>query len=174
MPLLSNTMKTPTDSMVAYKFKVPDLADHFETFSPEQAHVILEGALNIIFGNPRDPLALPLVDGDEVEPAPTDRDLAVNRETQIVEDVGFALAAMAPVEDDTGLAVLTDEVDQQGYEQIFSAIVEKISADLTADKFNQDIVTLHGEMEFFSRIELYTYHYNTECGLLSVTLAATV
>lgn len=166
----------PSEDMVTYKFKVPGLADLFEMFSPRQSHIALEGALNVIFG--RTSAALPVgaqVDGDESEAAPSVEDDALDHETQIVQDVTYALYAHQKTED--GLGVVPDDyendLEYQMLETSFRTIFTKLSNDLTADKFNQDVITLHGEMEFFKRIELFSYNYNVEHELLSVTVATT-
>lgn len=176
----------PSEDMVTYKFKVPGLADLFEMFSPRQSHIALEGALNVIFG--RTNAALPVgaqVDGDESEAAPTAEDDALDHETQIVQDVTYALythqmadnAGAATGEGITTMWVIPEnyenELEYQMLETSFRTIFTKLSNDLTADKFNQDVITLHGEMEFFKRIELFSYNYNVEHELLSVTVATT-
>ena len=175
----------PTESMVTYKFKIRDLADLFESFTPEQSHIALEGALNIIFGrNPEALACIQLQDGEEVEPPPTIEEVHQDYETQIMSEVSYALYchqmtadAAATVPD--GCAVsweIPDDYENselyQRMEDMFRGIVQRINDEITADKFNQDVITLHGEMEFFSRIELYTYNYNTDCEILSVTIAA--
>lgn len=176
----------PADDMVSYKFKVPGLADLFELFSPKQSHIALEGALNIIFGRTAAAVAVgAIVDGDESEEAPTAEDDALDHETQIVQDVTYALyvhqkseeAGVAAGEGITTMWVIPEdyenELEYQMLETSFRSIFTKLSNDLTADEFNQDVITLHGEMEFFKRIELFTYNYNIQNELLTVTIATT-
>lgn len=184
--MLNSNVLVGGEDLVSYKFKVPDLADLFETFSPDQSHIALEGALNIIFGRTASAIpVLALVDGEESEPAPSEDDDALDHETQIVSSVAYALychqkstdaAALVPEGCATAWAIPEDYENDIVYQQMedqFRNIVSKISNDLTADEFNQDIITLHGEMEFFNRIELMEYNYNTQCELLTVTVSAT-
>lgn len=173
-----------TENMVTYKFKVPDLADLFETFTPDQSHIALEGALNIIFGRAPAQLAAVKLEGEEAEPEQTEEELQQDHETQIVGEVAYALychqmgaeaAALVPEGCATAWTIPEDYENSEQYqrmEEMFRGIVSHISNHIAADKFNQDVITLHGEMEFFSRIELYTYNYNTDCEVLSVTIAA--
>lgn len=183
--LQTSNSAVPSENMVTYKFKVTDLADLFESFTPEQSHIALEGALNIIFG--RDPAALACIsieDNGEVEPAPSEEDVKLDYETQIVGEVAYALychqmtaeaASLVPDGCATAWFIPDDYENTEQYqrmEEMFRGIVTKIATDISADKFNQDVITLHGEMEFFSRIELFTYNYNSNHDMLSVTIAA--
>lgn len=171
MPLLTESVLDGRDeSMVTYKFKCPDLADHFEAFNAEQTHVILEGALNIIFGHPST-LSAESTDTDDLEQLPTPDELPLNHEDRITADVGFALQALA-LNNESGLDGDNQIDDSENLENQFSTIVEKLANDIGNDKYNQDVITLYGEMEFFNRIELYTYNYSTEHGILSVTVTA--
>ncbi|EBY9764050.1 hypothetical protein D5W64_13130 [Salmonella enterica subsp. enterica serovar Saintpaul] len=184
--MLNSNALIGAEDMVNYKFKIPDLADLFETFTPDMSHIALEGALNIIFG--RASAAIPvgaLVDGDESEDAPTEEDNILDHETQIVSAVTYALythqkAADAQAAAGEGITTMwqipedyENDMMYQMLEDQFRNIVSKISNDITADQFNQDVTTLHGEMEFFNRIELMNYNYNTQCELLTVTISAT-
>ncbi|UQT03449.1 hypothetical protein YUBABA_02470 [Serratia phage vB_SmaM-Yubaba] len=173
-----------TENMVTYKFKISELADLFETFTPEQSHIALEGALNIIFGRPSGVLQAVKLEGEEAEPEQTPEELQQDHETQIVGEVAYALychqmtaeaAALVPDGCATAWTIPDDYENTEEYqrmEEMFRGIVAHISNAIAADKFNQDVITLHGEMEFFSRIELYTYNYNTNIEILSVTIAA--
>lgn len=183
--LQTSNAAVPSENMVTYKFKVTDLADLFESFTPEQSHIALEGALNIIFG--RDPAALACVsieDNGEVEPAPSEEDAKLDYETQIVGEVAYALYCHQMTADAAALFAgvgavsweIPDDYENselyQRMEEMFRGIVTKIATDISADKFNQDVITLHGEMEFFSHIELFTYNYNSDHDMLSVTITA--
>lgn len=59
-------------------------------------------------------------------------------------------------------------------EGIFKQIVEKMAAEINADRYNQDVVTLHEEMTFFNRIELFSHQYDTNTEILLVTLSARI
>lgn len=164
---------TAPESAVSYKFKIPELSDLFEPFSPEQIHVTLEGAFNIIFSRPSQEQIAP----EEVEAASND-DVVFDHEEQITSNVVFALFAHqsgTEVDEDTEVEeVPTSEIENSeqyaSLEETFQEIVTKISNDIAADKHNQDVTTLFGEMEFFKRIELYTYYYDTKNEVLTVTL----
>lgn len=178
--LQTSNAAIPTENMVTYKFKVPDLADFFESFTPEQSHIALEGALNVIFGRSSTMVALtPLEEDGVVEPLLSEDEEKENYEDQITAEVGFALYThqlTANAGDNLLLAQVPEDYEStelyKQMEDMFSNIVNKLALEFSEDKYNQDIVTLMGEMEFFSRIELFTYNYNTDCGLLMVTLAA--
>lgn len=180
MPLShATTGVIPTDvQAVLYKFKIPDLADHFETFSPEQTHIALEGALNIIFGQP---VVMPQPEGEEEqEPLQSDEENQIDHESVITSDVVFALfthqqgleadaagiTEMVPVEDFENTTLYREMEDR------FKAILKAMGDAIGEDSFNQDVITLFGEMEFYNRIELYTYNYNTKTEMLSVTITA--
>lgn len=162
----------PESNMVTYRFKSPDLGDYFEAFSGEQAHVALEGALNIIFGKPS---ALPIVNVDDEEPEiQTEEDLKLDHEAQIVQDVCYALATYQLSNAELALPddITLDPVHAQ-MEEAFRGVVAKLSTDITLDKENQDVITLLGEMEFFNRIELFNHNYDSKNEILMVTLSST-
>lgn len=177
-------------SLVTYKFKSPDLGDYFETLNADQAHIALEGALNIIFGKPQlslDDVMTPMGDGTEAPEEDESDEIQSDEENQIDhESVVGAATVLALFDHQQGIeaeaAGITEMVPvefpencplYQQMEEIFSNIVTKLSDDIAADKFNQDIITLFGEMEFFNRLELFTYQYDSKSDLLSITVAAT-
>lgn len=164
-------------NLVTYRLNSTDLQDYFEVLEAEQIHIALEGALNIIFGRPSNSISSAISElvGDGlanlgVEDEDTEDELT--HEAQIVSDVAFAITAR-----EIGADVLqmdgVDPMDHEKYpffESLFNSIVTKLSADFAADKYNQDVVTLTGEMDFFTRIELYTYQYDTNNNILTFTI----
>jgi hypothetical protein len=155
------------EQAVSYKFKVRDFADLFEGLNPEQIHVALEGAMNIVFVKP-----LPVAGSDENQ---TEEDDQLDHESQVTANTVFALVAHGQSDETEGVAEIDpeDNPEYAKYEEIFQAIVAKFAAEVAADEFNQDVVTLHGEMEYFNRIELFTYFYDTKNEVLSVTIIST-
>lgn len=163
------------ETAVSYKFKVRDFADLFEGMSPEQIHVALEGALNIVFARPKSNMVI--VEGAEADiEEQTDEEDQLDHESQVVSNTVFALVAHGHTDDSAPLDESIDMEDTPEYaqmEEAFQSIVSKFAAEVTEDKFNQDVVTLHGEMEYFAHIELFTYFYDTKNEVLSVTLIST-
>lgn len=162
----------PENTMVTYRFKTPDLGDYFESFSGEQSHVALEGALNIIFGKPAiDPAN---IDPNDSE-AQSDEELALDHESQIVQDVAFALATyqLSNTEGDLNMPddITLDPIYMLMEEQ-FRTVANKLATDIANDKENQDVITLLGEMEFFNRIELFNHNYDSKNEVLMVTLSS--
>lgn len=153
------------EQAVSYKFKVPDFADLFDGLNPEQIHVALEGALNITFGKP----AVGLVRDEEQ----TDEEDQLDHESQIVSNTVFAMVAHGNADEDFGTSVEPEDPAYLQMEETFQAIVGKFAHEIAEDKFNQDIVTLHGEMEYFNHIELFTYYYDVKNEVLSVTIIST-
>lgn len=158
----------PESNMVTYRFKSADLGDLFENFSGEQAHVALEGALNVIFGR-SSVVPVPEEDGTIM----SDDDEKANHEAQITSEVAFALATyqLSNSELDIPEDITLDPIYMQMEEQ-FRDVVTKLSNDIAADKENQDVVTLLGEMEFFNRIELFNHNYDSKNEVLMVTLTS--
>lgn len=158
----------PESNMVTYRFKSADLGDLFENFSGEQAHVALEGALNVIFGR-SSVVPVPEEDGTIM----SDDDEKANHEAQITSEVAFALATyqLSNSELDMPEDITLDPIYMQMEEQ-FRDVVTKLSNDIAADKENQDVVTLLGEMEFFNRIELFNHNYDSKNEVLMVTLTS--
>lgn len=156
----------PESNMVTYRFKSADLGDLFENFSGEQSHVALEGALNVIFGRSG---IIPTPDEDGL--IPTEDDEKANHEAQITSEVAFALATyqLSNSELDMPEDITLDPIYMQMEEQ-FREVVTKLSNDIAADKENQDVITLLGEMEFFNRIELFNHNYDSKNEVLMVTL----
>lgn len=168
------TAIAPESNMVTYRFKSPDLQDMFETYSGEQVHVSLEGALNVIFGKSKTSLEQ-LVDasaGEQLEVVSEDDD-AINHEAQITSEVAFALATYQLSNSELAMPedITLDPIYMQMEDQ-FRALVTKLSNDVAADKDNQDIITLLGEMEFFNRIELFNHSYDSKNEILMLTLTA--
>ncbi|AEV89524.1 hypothetical protein OBP_087 [Pseudomonas phage OBP] len=191
MPLnnTAGTLPATEQAMVTYKFKCPDLAEFFETLNPEQSHIALEGALNIIFAKP--PMSLedvmaPMGDGteapdeDEIEPPQSEEECQMDHEGSVTQATVLALfdhqqGILAEAAGITDMVPVDDPENSPLYQQmeeIFGNIVTKLSSDITEDRFNQDVITLYGEMEFFSRIEMFTYQYNTKTDQLIVTISA--
>lgn len=159
------------EQAVSYKFKVRDFADLFEGLNPEQIHVALEGALNIAFGRPS---LSTVIDKAEVDQElQTEEEDQIDHETLITSNTIFALAAHANTDEDFGTSIEPEDPLYQQMEETFQAIVDRFTQELAVDEFNQDIVTLHGEMEYFNRIELFTYFYDTKSEVLSVTIIST-
>lgn len=158
----------PESNMITYRFKSTDLGDLFENFSGEQAHVALEGALNVIFGR-SSVVPVPEEDGTIM----SDDDEKANHEAQITSEVAFALATyqLSNSELDMPEDITLDPIYMQMEEQ-FRDVVTKLSNDIAADKENQDVVTLLGEMEFFNRIELFNHNYDSKNEILMVTLTS--
>lgn len=168
------TAIAPESAMVTYRFKSPDLQDLFESYSGEQVHVALEGALNVIFGRSKSSLEA-LVDataGDQLEVVSEDDD-AINHEAQITSEVAFALATyqLSNSELDMPEDITLDPIYMQMEDQ-FRELVTKLSNDVAADKHNQDVITLLGEMEFFNRIELFNHSYDSKNEVLMLTLTS--
>lgn len=178
-------ISSPEQSMVTYKFKSPDLGECFEALNGEQAHIALEGALNIIFAKPQGSLEDVMGAGtdapdDEVEEPQSEEEDQIDHEGTVTGATVLALfdhqqgieAEAAGITD----MVPVDEPENsplyRQMEEIFDNIVQKLSGDIAEDKYNQDVITLFGEMEFFSRIELFTYQYDSKTDQLTVTLAA--
>lgn len=170
------------DQAVTYKFKVGEFAELFESMSPEQIHIALEGALNVVFGQPAAKNMLSSNDEDEQEDEQDENEDQLDHETQIVGATTFALFAhqqgldaeasglteMVPVEDPEN----TPQYAQ--LEETFRAIIERFADAIAEDKYNQDVTTLYGEMQFFNHIELFTYNYDTKNEVLAVTVTSTV
>lgn len=172
------------DQAVTYKFKVPEFAELFESLSAEQIHIALEGALNIVFGQAagKNLLTAANDDSDELEEDQNEEEDQLDHETQIVGATTFALFAhqqgldaeasgvteMVPVEDPEN----TPQYVQ--LEETFRGIADQFALAVAADEHNQDVTTLYGEMQFFNRIELFTYSYDTKNEVLSVTLTVSV
>ncbi|QYN80008.1 hypothetical protein PQD71_gp115 [Kosakonia phage Kc263] len=183
MPLTSAGV-IPELAPVTYKFKIPQLADYFEGLSTEQSHVVIEGVLNIVFARPTPDQSGLALEGDPLQD--DDEDL-LDHEQQIITDVAFAIYAHqlginAGFGEIDGLAMVSIEPEEdfensQLYgqlEMMFRSILNKMSAEIAEDRFNQDVATLYEEMSFFNRIELYSHNYNTTTEILTVTLAATL
>jgi len=168
----------PALTAVTYKFKVPALADYFEGLSGEQCHVALEGALNIIFAVPAPDQSGLALEGDV--PQNEDEDL-IDHEQRIVNDVTFALYAHQ-LGNEIGLIGTVDVVEDDyentplysNFESMFRTIVNKLADEINEDRFNQDVVTLYEEMQFYHRIELYNHYYSTESEILTVTVMCTL
>lgn len=158
----------PESNMVTYRFKSADLGDLFETFSGEQAHVALEGALNVIFGRGN---VLAINVPDEDGSILSEDDEQANHEAQITSEVAFALATyqLSNSELEMPEDITLDPIYMQMEDQ-FRNVVTKLSNDIAADKENQDVITLLGEMEFFNRIELFNHNYDSKNEILMVTL----
>lgn len=169
----------PPERAVKYKFKSVDLSEYFEELSPEQTHIALEGALNSIFGQATiDPAGL----SEEGDGNVTDEEDRLDHVTTVASDTVIALfdAELEKFSKEEGIVSfqMDDNPEESPLslklEGIFNNIVEKLQDDIVEDKYNQDITTLQGEMEFFSRLELFTYQYDSKNGVLSVTVAAVV
>lgn len=74
-------------------------------------------------------------------------------------------------DDDVTEGDITDTEQYQQVNTMFATIVSKLALEFGLDKYNQDIVTMMGEMSFHNRIELYTYNYDALTELLHVTVA---
>lgn len=178
--LSQSTNAIVPDQAVTYKFKVPEFAELFESLSPEQIHIALEGALNVVFAQAAAKNLLAVAAGDlEEEEEQNEEEDQLDHEAQIISSVTFALfahhqgqeaeagAELVPVEDPEN----TPEYAQ--LEETFRTIIDHFALAITADEYNQDVTTLYGEMQFFNHIELFTYSYDTKNEVLSVTLTAT-
>lgn len=171
------TAIAPESNMVTYRFKSPDLQDMFESYSGEQVHVALEGALNVIFGKGKtatEQLAdLVEAKGLDIVNELSEDDEAANHEAQITSEVAFALATyqLSNSELDMPEDITLDPIYMQMEDQ-FRELVTKLSNDVAADKDNQDVITLLGEMEFFNRIELFNHNYDSKNDILMLTLTA--
>lgn len=179
--MLSQSVNTVIpDQAVSYKFKVPEFAELFESLSPEQIHVSLEGALNIIFTQTSAKSSMPAGDddNDEVEDEQNEEEDQLDHEAEIVAATTFALFAHqqgldAEASGVTEMVPVEDPENTPQYAQLedtFRAIVDKFAEAISADEYNQDVTTLYGEMQFFNHIELFTYNYDTKHEVLSVTI----
>lgn len=183
--LTAAPITSPEQSMVTYKFRSPDLGDYFESLNPEQAHIALEGALNVIFtrslGTLEDAMGVGTdAPDEEVEERQNDEENQIDHESTVTSATVLALfdhqqgleaeaagiTEMVPVDEPENSSLYRQ------MEEIFDGIVQKLSSDIADDKYNQDVITLYGEMEFFSRIELFTYQYDSKIEQLVVTVAA--
>lgn len=182
MPL-STVGVIPQPIPVVYKFKIPQLADYFEGLSMEQCHVALEGALNIIFANPTPDQSGLALAGDLFQ---TEDDDLQDHEQKITEEVAYQLY-LYRLAYNTGIEeagefiqFIEPEEDYENSETYifmetnFKTILNKLSAEIAEDIFNQDIGTLYDEMSFFQRIQLYTHNYDTQSEVLYVSLVATL
>lgn len=186
--LTQPTNAVAPDQAVTYKFKVREFEELFEELSPEQIHIALEGSLNIVFAQPQAKLNMLAaveedeVSEDEIEEEQTLEEDQLDFEALIVGSTAFALFAhqtgldaeaagiteMVPVEDPENTPLYAK------MEETFRLIVEKLASEISADEYNQDVVTLYGEMQYFNHIELFTYFYDSKNEVLSVTISATV
>lgn len=165
-------------NLVTYRLNCPDLQDYFEVLDGEQIHIALEGALNVIFGKPVNSVENTISGllGTSLPPSiglGEDVEDELTHEAQIVADVAFALTARELSVDAVVSMLETDPIEHEKYpfyESLFNSIITKLSECVANDKYNQDVVTLTGEMDFFHRIELYTYQFNTNCNVLTVTI----
>lgn len=183
--MLSQSVNTVIpDQAVSYKFKVPEFAELFESLSPEQIHISLEGALNIIFAQPSKNVleAAANDDSDEMEDEQNEEEDQLDHEAAIVAATTFALFAHqqgldAEASGVTEMVPVEDPENTPQYAQLedtFRAIVDKFAEAISADEYNQDITTLYGEMQFFNHIELFTYNYDTKHEVLGVTIVVSV
>jgi hypothetical protein len=181
--LIKENTKAVPEQAVLYKFRVRDFADLFEGLSAEQTHIALEAAFNIKFGSVVSLPDVPEESEEETEePQTPDQDA-----TDFVENV-FNEAVMAMYNISVQETVSDEPVDEteeesdsiegtaiyKQLEEILTAIIDQFTTALDEDNFNQDVLTLNGEMEFFTRIEIYTYFYDTSNEILSVTLTSTL
>lgn len=163
---------TIPDQAVTYKFKMPDLADLFEGLSAEQTHIALEGTLNTVFGQPRKDLSSLSVEEEEQD----EEEDQLDHESEILSATVFALVAHQQGDDGEIVPVEGDVEDSPLYTQLeetFRGIVDKFAEEVANDKFNQDIITLSGEMQYYNHLELFTYMYDSKNEILSVTVTAT-
>lgn len=182
--LSQSTNAIVPEQAVTYKFKVPEFAELFETMSPEQIHISLEGAMNVVFGQAtgKNLLAAANDSEEELEEDQSDEEDQLDHESQIVSATTFALFAHRQGLDgeDPDLAEAASAEDSENnpeylqLEETFRSIVEHFSQAIAADEYNQDVTTLFGEMQFYNHIELFTYNYDTKNEVLSVTLTATL
>ena len=183
MPLTSAGV-IPELAPVSYKFKIPQLADYFEALSTEQSHIAIEGALNIIFGQAQPDQSGLAQEGD---PSQTPEEDLLDHEELITSSVVFALYAHqlginAGYSELQGLGMV-ELSPEEAYENselylqmegIFKQILVKMATEINSDLYNQDVVTLHEEMTFFNRIELFSQQYDTNSEILLVTLSARI
>lgn len=182
MPL-SQIGVVPQLAPVVYKFKIPQLADYFEGLSMEQCHVALEGALNIIFASPLPDQSGLGLQGDVLQSEEED---LLDHEQMVIAEVAYQLY-LYQLAHNTGveevgefIQFISPEEDYENSETYvfmetnFRTILNKLSAEIAEDHFNQDIVTLYDEMCFFTRIQLYTHNYDTKSEVLYVSLVATI
>lgn len=176
------------DQAVTYKFKVREFEELFEELSPEQIHIALEGSLNIVFSQPAASLSLLAAsdeddsnDDEEVEEEQSLEEDQIDHEALVTASSTFALFAhqtgldaeaagiteMVPVDDPENTPLYAK------MEETFRLITEKLASEISVDEYNQDVVTLYGEMQYFNHIELYTYFYDSKNEVLSVTISAT-
>lgn len=179
--------------LVSFRFKVPDLEDHFETFNSEQSLLALEGAMNIIFGGSNNVpqsmeelVKIPVLsceiiglNPEDIEMDQTQEELALEHETQITTNIVTAITTIAEANMANDvmdmMALNMDDIGDtplyQANLDLFQQIVAKLSLEFNEDKFNQDIVTILGEMMFHSRIEVYSFTYDPMNSLLNLTVS---
>lgn len=170
---LGNALDTMVKQMVSFRFKVPDLQEHFDTFDVTQSLLALEGALNIIFGGNTPTPALP--ESMEAEMA---EDILMDREEDLTVTYVTAITSISEANGqnsvlDPIMTTLDDIGDTPLYQMnhtFFQQIVSKLSLEFNEDMYNQDIVTIQGEMMFMNRIELYSYNYDALTELLCITV----
>lgn len=171
---LGNAIDSMVKQMVSFRFKVPDLQDHFESFDPAQSLLALEGALNIIFGGNSGTPAIP-----ESMEAMLEEDTLMDREEDLTVTYVSAITSIAEANSmgsvlDSILTPLDDIGDTPLYQMnytLFQQIVSKLSLEFNEDKYNQDIVTMQGEMMFMNRIEVYSYNYDALTELLCLVVS---
>lgn len=174
MLIKENTRAVP-EQAVLYKFRVRDFADLFEAFNPEQTHIALEAVLNIVFGKQKPSEVISEADNPEEseEPQNEEEDL-LDFEVQLFNDAVMALYNEKMIDSEEQVEDIESTREYKELEEALTAILEHFSAALAEDNFNQDVMTLQGEMEFFTRIEIYTCHYDTKYEILSITLTSTL
>lgn len=164
--------------LVIYKFNSADLQDYFELVSDDEAHVALEGVLNIIFGKQEKSMMDEILESGSISTPTIDEVCSEigDHEVQVAnETISMMLHMHDQAQKRFGMDVIEyDDITQHPsysqYEHTFNQILIKLCEDIHENKYNQDVITLTNEMAFHNRIELYSYRYNTNTNVLHVTI----
>jgi len=181
--MLSNTSNAIIpEQAVSYKFKMRDFADLFDGLNPEQIHVSLEAAMNVVFAKKYPANDVPVKDPSQVQ---TEEEDQIDHENRVVTSALFAMYHHRTIdeeavdevvsEDDTEVSdTIEDTPEYQQLEEMLQAIIDRFSAEISEDKYNTDIEVLRSEMDYFDHIELFTYRYDPKNEILNVTINTTV
>lgn len=152
--------------MISFKFSSPDLADYVEGWSPEQIKIALEAAIRIVFS----PLlcqtsGIPLV-GDEAETVVTDADYEeVIISSAIVDMSTVAMGSQTPqfnlTEEMMELLYAGEDLESEAYRDPLVNLINKLTEDITDDKYNTDIGTICSEVCLGGRPTLVDYKFIT-------------
>jgi hypothetical protein len=168
------------EQAVSYKFKMRDFADLFDGLNPEQIHVSLEAALNVVFAKNHPVNDVPVKDASQIQ---SEEENQLDHETKVVINALFAMYHHRTIDDEASVDdpdaidtsdTIEDTPEYQQLEEMLQAIIDRFSAEIIEDKYNTDVEVLRSEMDYFDHIELFTYRYDPKNEILNVTINTTV